>query len=229
MVAPPSSRTASKGKGLSDDKPEWWTSDEWETPSEVVARLGPFDLDPCCREETAKAPMFFTKDSNGLAQRWHGRVWVNPPYSDPRPWIARAVDAVTNAECHEVVMLLPAAIDTTWFHDLVLPNADVVFMRGRIKFIGWKGTPIGSPKAGTILAIFPKRERVFVLNERSAKPVAVDAVARTDREGHRLTLRERRSLRSSARDVDDPVDAESAKTRVGRAGEEIGPVHTNSE
>lgn len=34
---------------------------------------------------------------------------------------------------------------------------------------------------------------------------------------------------SSARDVDDSVDAESAKTRVGRAGEAIGPVPINSE
>jgi phage N-6-adenine-methyltransferase len=152
---------------LTDDKPGWWTSDEWETPREVVDRLaqsyGPFDLDPCCRPETAKAPLFFTKDDDGLQQAWCGRVWVNPPYSDPRPWIERAIRATNEREARSVVMLLPAAIDTTWFHDLVLPHGDVVFMRGRIKFIGWKGTPIGSPKAGTILAVFPKREQVFRL------------------------------------------------------------------
>jgi hypothetical protein len=60
-------------------------------------------------------------------------------------------------------MLLPAAIDTTWFHDLVLPYADVVFMKGRVKFIGWEGTPIGSPKAGNIIAVFPKASEAMCL------------------------------------------------------------------
>lgn len=35
------------------DRPDWWTSDEWETPPAIVAPLaqefGPFDLDPCAR------------------------------------------------------------------------------------------------------------------------------------------------------------------------------------
>ena len=152
------------------ERPDWWTSDEWATPPEVVERLarrfGPFDLDPCCRVETAKAPTYFTKDADGLQQQWRGRVWVNPPYSDPAPWIAKAVESVDSGEADRVVMLLPASIDTGWFHDLVLPNADVVFMRGRIKFLGWMGTPIGSPKAGTVLAVFPKRDLTFSLRAR---------------------------------------------------------------
>ena len=145
--------------------PEWWTSDEWSTPPDVFRRIaaafGPFDLDPCCRRETAKARQYFTKADNGLTRDWYGRVFVNPPYSNPRPWIQKAIESTRS--CSRVVMLLPAATDTSWFHDLVLPNADVVFMRGRVKFFGWKGTPIGSPKAGTILAIFPKRPQVFTV------------------------------------------------------------------
>ena len=145
-----------------NEKPEWWTSDEWATPRDVfekiAAKYGPFDLDACCRQDTAKAARFFTKDDDGLAQPWSGRVWVNPPYSQPRVWVERAVKAVRTEGCR-VVMLLPGAVDTNWFHDLVLPNADVIFMRGRVRFIGWQGTPIGSPKAGNVLAIFPKLER----------------------------------------------------------------------
>ena len=141
------------------DKPDWWTSDEWATPLDVFQRIaaiyGPFDLDACARIDTAKAPRYFTVDENGLTQPWTGRVWVNPPYSNPRPWIEKAI-AESSIGAH-VVMLLPGAVDTTWFHDLVLPNADVVFMRGRVKFIGWQGTPIGSPKAGNVLAVFPKK------------------------------------------------------------------------
>lgn len=142
-------------------KPEWWTSDEWATPQSVVDMLGrefgPFDLDACCRPETAKASMYYTKASDGLTAHWFGCVYVNPPYSDPGPWIRRAVAAVGAGDARRVVMLLPASTDTNWFHDDVLPNADVYFVRGRIKFLGWQGAPIGSPKAGSIVAVFPKR------------------------------------------------------------------------
>ena len=54
-------------------KPDWWTSDEWATPPEFVAALeaefGPFDLDPCARAGSAKAPGYYTKEDDGLAQQ----------------------------------------------------------------------------------------------------------------------------------------------------------------
>ena len=35
------------------------------------------------------------------------------------------------------VFLLPARVDTKWFHDLVLPHArEIRFIRGRLKFVG---------------------------------------------------------------------------------------------
>jgi phage N-6-adenine-methyltransferase len=141
-------------------KPDWWTSDEWSTPQDyfdqVNQRLGPFDLDACCRPETAKAPLFFTKADNALTRDWYGCVWVNPPYSNPRDWCWKAATEVAVGNVSRVVMLLPAAVDTQWFHEFVLPYADVEFIRGRLRFIGWQGTPIGSPKSGNILAIYPK-------------------------------------------------------------------------
>jgi phage N-6-adenine-methyltransferase len=147
-------------------KPDWWSSDEWATPQAVVDVLagwfGPFDLDPCCRPETAKAPAYWTKSDDGLLQPWHGRVWVNPPYSNPRPWIEKAISASSRGEVRRVVMLLPGSTDTTWFHDLVMPHADLIFMRGRIRFLGWLGSPIGSPKSGTVVAVFPKRPIVML-------------------------------------------------------------------
>ena len=58
-------------------------SDEWGTPWEIVHALGEFDLDPCASNENHKAPEFYTKEDDGLAQIWRGRVWCNPPYSQP--------------------------------------------------------------------------------------------------------------------------------------------------
>ena len=152
--------------------PDWWTSDEWATPPHVFEQIddlfGPFDLDPCCRVETRKAPHYYVKADDGLARAWgYPSVFVNPPYSNPRPWIVKAIEQIRLRFTRRVVMLLPAATDTTWFHDLVLPHADVIFMRGRIRFHGPDGKPKGMPKGGTILAVFPKRPRVFAVDERS--------------------------------------------------------------
>lgn len=140
-------------------QPDWWTGDEWSTPEsyfEIInAKYGPFDLDPCARVMTAKAPAFFTKEQNGLEQPWFGKVWVNPPYSQPSRWCAKAAaeQAVGNTEL--IVMLLPAAVDTNWFHEYVVPYAKVEFIRGRLRFCDWTGQPSkGSPMGGNVLAIY---------------------------------------------------------------------------
>lgn len=141
--------------------PSWWTSDEWETPPEFVAALeaefGRFDLDPCARAETAKAEFYYTQEDDGLVQPWYGQVFVNPPYSKPGPWVEKAIGASLNPKRHTMIyLLLPAATDVGWFHDLVLPHCNVRFIRGRLRFLGWEGTPVGSPTAGNILARVPK-------------------------------------------------------------------------
>lgn len=140
------------------DKPEDWTSDDWSTPISIVQEFerefGKFDLDVCARPETAKAPVFFTRSNDGLSQSWFGRAWMNPPFSDPAPWLQKAIEETQSGRCDLVVALLPAATDTLWFHRYVQGRAEVRFRKGRIKFIGWMGTPIGSPKAGTVFAIY---------------------------------------------------------------------------
>lgn len=101
-------------------------SDEWATPDGVYQELNQefsFDLDPC--------PLGGAE--NGLARlftSWDGRrVFVNPPYSDIRPWLERAGEALL------AVYLIPARTDTRWFHEIVLPKAtEIRFIRGRLKF-----------------------------------------------------------------------------------------------
>ncbi len=139
-------------------KPDYWNSDEWATPADLVRSLetefGAFELDPCCREHTAKAPAFFTYRENGLAQRWHGRVWLNPPYSKPAPWLLKAIQETTTSRATLVVAILPVRTDTRWFHDLVLGRCELRFIPGRVYWIGWQGTPIGRPKDPSMLAIY---------------------------------------------------------------------------
>jgi phage N-6-adenine-methyltransferase len=143
---------------MNASRPSDWTTDEWHTPPEILADLerefGPFTLDPCCRQQTAKAPRFYTRDDDGLLQPWFGRVWLNPPYSNPGPWLKKAKEVVRNGTCELVVALLPASTDTAWFHDYVLGHAEIRFKRGRVRFYGWENTPIGSPKTPSIFAIY---------------------------------------------------------------------------
>lgn len=140
------------------EKPSWWSSDHWSTPPDFVRALeqqfGKFDLDPCCRAETAKASRFFTEETNGLSRPWCGRVFLNPPYSKPAPWLAKAHREIGLGNAEIVVALLPVRTDTKWFHQLVLERAQIQFVRGRIKWFGWQGTPIPNPKDPSMLAIY---------------------------------------------------------------------------
>lgn len=139
-------------------KPEWWSSNHWATPPGVIAALqaefGQFDLDPCCRAETAKAPTFYTEADDGLSKPWFGSVFLNPPYSKPAPWLEKAIQETSSGSARLVVALLPVRTDTRWFHSLVKDQAQIKFIQGRVKWLGWQGTPIPSPKSPNMLAVY---------------------------------------------------------------------------
>lgn len=145
---------------MTSPKPEWWTSDQWATPPALIAELeqefGAFDLDPCCRRETAKAPAWADKEINGLDKPWFGRVFLNPPYSDPGPWLEKACSEVESGRAALVVALIPCATETWWFHKFVWNRSELRFIRGRVRFHGWENTPVPSPRAPTMFAIYRK-------------------------------------------------------------------------
>lgn len=71
-------------------------SDEWYTPKWVFDALQlTFDLDVCApptgplHTPTSK---WYSIQDNGLEQPWHGLIWMNPPYSNPLPWIDRFIE-----------------------------------------------------------------------------------------------------------------------------------------
>jgi hypothetical protein len=60
---------------------------------------------------------------------------MNPPYGPGlRHWVKKAHEAAQVGAT--VVGLLPARTDCTWWHDYVLPHAEIRFIRGRLKFSG---------------------------------------------------------------------------------------------
>ncbi len=74
---------------------EQLTSDDYYTPKDVFDRLAiEFDIDVCAPPggiPWIPAKRFFTQEDDGLSQPWTGRVWMNPPYSNPTPWVRKFI------------------------------------------------------------------------------------------------------------------------------------------
>lgn len=113
-------------------------TDMWETPQDFFNKLNEefhFNLDVCALPENAKCTAYFTPEMDGLIQPWYGRCWCNPPYGRQiGRWVQKAHQSAKNGAT--VVMLIPARTDTAWFHDYILENAEIRFIRGRLKFGG---------------------------------------------------------------------------------------------
>jgi phage N-6-adenine-methyltransferase len=116
----------------------WHRSDVWETPPELFAELHKefhFTVDVAALPDNAKCAQFFSPGQDGLKQTWIGVCWMNPPYGPHlRAWVRKARDSARAGAT--VVCLLPARTDSVWWHDYVLPCAEVRFVRGRLKFNG---------------------------------------------------------------------------------------------
>jgi len=108
---------------------------DWETPQEFFNELNKefnFNLDPCATKENTKCKKYFTQEEDGLKQNWRGyRVFCNPPYGrEIGKWVKKASEARGGI----VVMLIPARTDTKYFHDYIYGQAEIRFIKGRLKF-----------------------------------------------------------------------------------------------
>lgn len=117
----------------------------WMTPPEFMDSLrGEFNfvLDVAASAKSAQAAKFYTEETDAFKQDWikdsqGGAAWANPPYSDHRKplpeWILRGWyfrRRVTS------VWLLPAnKTDQPFWHELVIPYAQVRDVWGRINFL----------------------------------------------------------------------------------------------
>lgn len=133
-------------------KPPSQRNDRWLTPLEVVGALGEFDLDPCGAPDHPTAKHIYTLENgdDGLRDPWFGRVWLNPPYGRTmRVWVERLIEHGTGTA------LIPAAVGTKLWQDVIFPHADAIhFYRHRIKFLRRDGRhdDMVSPQASTIIA-----------------------------------------------------------------------------
>lgn len=110
----------------------------WETPNSLFEELDAkyhFTLDPCCEITTAKCKKFYTKEDDGLTKDWDNEiVFVNPPYGkDIKLWVEKCYKESLKGV--KIVMLIPARTDTKYFHEFIYNKANIVFLKGRVKFL----------------------------------------------------------------------------------------------
>jgi phage N-6-adenine-methyltransferase len=114
-------------------------SDEWSSPRELVepldAAVGGFDLDPCSGAESSPfAAETYTAADDGLAQPWHGDVWVNPPYSEMWDWTDKAIEAVSTGDAETVCFLCKGDSSTDWWQCAASHAAVICAIDHRLSF-----------------------------------------------------------------------------------------------
>ena len=91
------------------------TTDDYYTPPWVFETMGlQFDLDvsaPPGGIEWIPAKRYLTIKDDGLLFPWEGRVWMNPPYSRPGPWVDKFLD-------HGQGVALPPMNKSKWWMKL---------------------------------------------------------------------------------------------------------------
>ena len=150
-------------------------SAEWETPQDVFDILDEifhFTLDPCATSSNAKCSLYYTKEDDGLSKSWAGhRVFMNPPYGRQiSRWIKKALDESQKPNTI-VVCLLPARVDTSWFHDYCTQGY-VWFIRGRLKFGGSKN----SAPFPSMIVIFGCKEEPPLPGSKNPNQKTIDEV-----------------------------------------------------
>lgn len=109
--------------------------DNWETPKEFLDNLkkefGEM-FDPCPLDN----------QFDGLKIEWAKVNFVNPPYD--RILKEKFIEKARKEQLkgNTSIMLLPVSTSTRVFHEVIYPNCEIRFIRGRLKFKGYNSKGI---------------------------------------------------------------------------------------
>ena len=134
---------------------------DYQTPPELIhaikMELGikNFSIDLAASGENFIVPYYYCEEDNSLVQNWNVGGWgfCNPPYADIKPWVQKAYEEFQKGA--SIVMLLPASVGANWWRDWVHLKCLVMFLNGRIQFVGATGL---YPKDCAVLVYSPLLE-----------------------------------------------------------------------
>lgn len=137
---------------------------EWYTPKFIIGKIiklfgGSITLDPCSNDKdnpNVPAINHFTKEDDGLNNKWSGKVYMNPPYGrEIEKWIEKICLEFEENRIQEAVALVPARTDTAWFRRLsIYPK---LFIWGRLQF----NESMNSAPFPSMLVYFGKNLQMF--------------------------------------------------------------------
>jgi hypothetical protein len=143
---------------------------EWFTPPRVLEPVrkffamrpgsGVIDLDPATSPDNPVGAVKWCcegNDPDGLSSKWHGNVFLNPPYG-------RVMREQWTPKIHKeamggvrIVALLPGQRFETeyWQRDILNPYLSaIVFVRKRVSFCDRAGNPIRNNPYGSMLYVY---------------------------------------------------------------------------
>jgi hypothetical protein len=142
---------------------------EWYTPAKYIdmARevLGGIDLDPASGEiaqKTVRAKKWYSRDDSSLPHEWHGRVWMNPPYSAPliNQMMGKLVQEYKAERVTAAIVLVNNCTEVRWFQEAGAVCQAICFPERRIKFLDPEGRE-GGPLQGQAFFYFGPRTSLF--------------------------------------------------------------------
>lgn len=149
------------GQGDKEDRDSRFTPPEFLDG--IHAAFGPIDLDPCghlLSPVVARRRILLSEGGDGLVDDWSGGfAFVNPPFSALLKWLRRAHDQWRAGNVAMVVCLVPVRTDSALFHETLSADADIYFLRGRVRFLDPAGGAQHTPFSLMLLALGATREQ----------------------------------------------------------------------
>lgn len=158
---------------FASDEVEFYTPPKYIDAAKIV--LGSIDLDPAsspAANEVVRAGHYYSKADDGLKQKWHGKVYMNPPYGKLGvEFVDKLLEEYKSRSVIEAIILLNThAVTANWF--LPLWNYVLCFVTGRINFYTINGESAGSGPIGSVFVYLGSNTDLFANAFSEFGPIA---------------------------------------------------------
>jgi hypothetical protein len=149
--------------------------DDWRTPNtkeqpivDLIKQAlgGQIWCDPCADAgHRVGAAVAYHKNDDGLKDInvWRKTVFINPPFSDPLPWVKKCCFSIARGDCSAAIMLMKAGtLSNQGTGNLIEKYASAVcHWRGRINFLNDEGVAVKGSDFDCVLVYFGDRLDLF--------------------------------------------------------------------
>lgn len=146
--------------GLTKEQRDCWRTPKWMY--NWLNSMYEFDVDLAATEENTYCKDFIGPEQDSLSVEW-SKYWdvgfLNPPYSNPVPWVKQVIREQSHG--FTTVVVMPTPNGEAYYDDMIRRASAITFITGRIAFLApadyWvksktKGKPDKLIKEGTAVS-----------------------------------------------------------------------------